>query len=109
MYVDHEEIKFGYLETMDEPSWQLSWCQLCQAVSILPEMTLPSRSWHPTVWTKETREANAVLGRVFKICPTDVALVAVNILEVLLCVVTQYHSLTRVPLISFEVFELEHF
>ena len=79
---------------MDEPSWQLSRFQLCQAATILLEVALPSRPRHPTVGTKEVRETNAVLGRLVQVCPTDVALVTRYILEMLLSVVTQCHSLT---------------
>ena len=78
---------------MDEPSWQLSRFQLCQTVTVLLEVTLPSRPWHPTVGTKEARDTNTVLGRLFKVCPSNEALVTSNILEMLLCVLTQYHSL----------------
>ena len=88
-----QKIGLGYLEAMDEPSWQLARFQLCQIVTVLLEVTLPSRPWHPTVGTKEARDTNTVLGRLFKVCPSNEALVTSNILEMLLCVLTQYHSL----------------
>ena len=91
---------------MDEPPWQLPRCQLCQTVCILLEVTFPSRPWHSTMGTKEARDTNTVLGRLLKVCPTNVTLVSRHFSKVFACVLNKHHSLTCVPLVNIEVFEL---
>ena len=94
---------------MDEPPWQLPRCQLCQTLLILLEVTFPSRPWHSTMGTKEAGDTNTVLGRLLKVCPTNVTLVSRHFSKVFACVLNKCHSLTCVPLINIEAFELVPF
>ena len=94
---------------MDKPSRQLPGCQLCQAVRILLEVTFPSRPWHSTMGTKEAGDTNTVLGRLLKVCPTNVTLVSRHFSKVFACVLNKCHSLTCVPLVNIEAFELVPF
>ena len=94
---------------MDEPPWQLPRCQLCQTVCILLEVTFPSRPWHSTMGTKEAGDTNTVLGRLLKVCPTNVTLVSRDFSKMFACVLNKHHSLTCVPLVNIEAFELVPF